>query len=455
MNSIPNDILSKIFQDCFQNQRTEKFGCACPSLNEAPLLLLRVCQRWHVCALSTPSLWSQLSVGRGKNGLLSVIAAKVWLDRAGLLPLSLDLRYDKGDPTQERAIDAAMVNIFTPSRIWKAVFLEVYRPVPDPRVDAILDAVLTHAPVLESFALLVTGYADRGILSGIMPTRTIKFGLNPCLASISVYIKHLEHRFRLSFTNIHTYGNIRDLTLHYPESISHCLQILDRCPNVEVLRISLHGEVRPSRTTFLMLKQLHRLEVTATVTEGTDFGDFFRALCTPALIQLSIQKYESWGHPRPRNWPSLAQLLERCQPPLKSFTLVGPCMNDNDIISCLQHTQQLTVLSGDELLLSSKVMDALTPNVDRQNVLLCPLLAKIGIHGRRPIFLPVAAMIYERWKRSKQKCISDAVNLQIPMVEAVEMPSEYCSRFLSCLGMTECVENGMELQLTSSASIYL
>ncbi|TDL22357.1 hypothetical protein BD410DRAFT_898299 [Rickenella mellea] len=450
MNSVPNEILSQIFQSCFRNQRTERFGCACPSHSEAPLLLLRICRRWHDCAMATPSLWSQLSIGRGtrRNMLHSVTVAKGWLDRAVRAPLSLDLCYGKRDPEQstQNAIHAAMANIFTPSRIWKAVFLEVDKPMSNPYVDAIFEAVLAHAPLLESFAFSLTGFAN---LVPIVPTTKIEIGWTPYLSSISVQIKQPTHSFHLSFSNVHTYGNIRELTLHWPESIEHAIHILGRCPNVEVLHICLRGEVQtPPQTIGLTLERLHTLGVLAMNSGNTDFGDFFHALTTPALVQLSIQNYDLWAHSPPSNWPPLSQLLERSQPPLKSLTLIGPCMIDDDIISCLQHTRELRVLSGEGHLFSSKVMDALTPSVNPPTIPLCPLLTKIGLQGNPADFSAVTAMTYERWKHSKQDPINDEVKFRIHMVEIVEMPSEHCSRFLDCQGMAACVEEGMELRLT-------
>ncbi|TDL22365.1 hypothetical protein BD410DRAFT_788629, partial [Rickenella mellea] len=449
MNSVPNEILSQIFQACFRNQRTERFGCARPGRNEAPLLLLHVCRRWHDCALSSPSLWSQLSIGRDKNRLKSVIAAKGWLDRAAQVPLSLDLWCGRPDPEQstQNATDAALANIFTPSRIWKAVSLEAHSDsTPNPRVEAILDTVLTHAPVLESFAFSLSGAANPGFM--IYPPRTIEIGFTPCLSSFSVRKRHLMYVFHLSFSSAHAYGNIRDLTLEWPMSINQYLHILGQCPNVEVLHVSFRGEIQPSPPIALVLKKLHSLEVIAVDAGVADFGDFFRALTTPALEQLSIEKYDFLAHSPPSNWPPLAQLLKRSQPPLKSLTLIGPCMIEDDIISCLQRTQELRVLSGDGHLFSSKVMEALTPSVDPPKILLCPFLTKIGLQGKPadfPVvgFSAVTAMIYRRWRHSKHGPINDAVKLRI----RIEIPSEYCSRFLNSQRMAACLEEGMGLRL--------
>ncbi|TDL22318.1 hypothetical protein BD410DRAFT_788567 [Rickenella mellea] len=345
MSSIPYDLLPQIFQICFLNQRTENFGCRGPSTNEVPLLLLRVCRTWRECALSTPFLWSRLSVGRGRNRLLSVIAAKDWLDRAGSITLSIDIylcdaNAECGRSTRH-ATELALNDIFAPARIWNSVSLEVERPWANPFFDTILQPVLTHAPELEKISISLTGSKPIAQLNAGPATMTIiEIGSTPNLSSISVHIERSTyHAVRITFSNVHSYAHIRELNLHRPESTGHCLEILRRCHNVELLRVSLkicHGDVQP-HITVLLLDKLHTLDLTIHADTDPD-----------ALV---------FG------WPHLFQLLERSHPPLKAFGLTGALMKSIDIIRCLQHASahELTVISGDRRLFSPRVIDALTP----------------------------------------------------------------------------------------------
>ncbi|TDL22355.1 hypothetical protein BD410DRAFT_788617 [Rickenella mellea] len=392
MSSLPNEILSHIFEICFLNQDTQNLGCIRP---------------WRDCALSTRLLWSKLSVG--------LMAGNSWLDRAGQIPLSIDLYY--GEPEFDHE---ALEDVFTPSRNWKAVSLEVYEPTYNPCVQEILEAVLIHAPMLESFSIRLTGIVPSESRTLLVPTRTIEIGFTPRLSTISV---HPSYRFRLSLSNVHVYGNIRDLTLRWPKSISHCLHILERCPNVEVLRISLTEEQPPPpRTVVLTLKKLHTLNLCGYVDGAKDFGDFLDGLTTPSLAELTIQVGMTFKSTSPRHWPNLFQLLVRSQPPLKTLTLMGTHMTANTIVDCLRNTPQLTVISGDKELFSPIVMDALTPSLQPLKVALCPMLRVIGVKGE-PASLPALTwMIYSRWKLSKQKLSGEIYEVQSPAVDDHQVP---------------------------------
>ncbi|TDL22330.1 hypothetical protein BD410DRAFT_828442 [Rickenella mellea] len=449
MDPLPNEILLQIFEMCFRNQDAKNFGCIRPSNNEAPLLLLRICRRWRDCALSSCLLWSKLSVGRGKNGLRSVMAAKSWLDRAGQAPLSVDVYY--GEPRPDRlytqnAIHGALKDIFNPSRNWKAVSLEAYETRHNPIIDAILEAVLAHAPVLESFAIRITGFGS----SAIQPRRFIEIGFTPRLSSISVHATHIS-LFRLLFSAAYAYGNVCDLKLRWPESINHGLHILERCPNVEVLRISLREEhPPPARTTTVALERLHTLKITGSVDTPKDFGDFLDGLTTPALTELSIKVGTTMIDSFPRHWPSLLKLLVRSQPPLKSFTLIGTHMTADNIVDCLRNMPELTATSGDRQLFSSAVINALTPWMVPMKVPLCPKLVVIGLKDKSACLPDLTWMIYARWKISKGKCSWDRYKVQIPAVEVVELPQGLDLRFhfLQSPAMTKCLEDGLELRYT-------
>ncbi|TDL20351.1 hypothetical protein BD410DRAFT_841449 [Rickenella mellea] len=60
---------------------------AIPSVNEAPLVLGQVCRLWREIALSTPSLWSTISIPRS----FSIRGLREWISRAGSRNLSFSL----------------------------------------------------------------------------------------------------------------------------------------------------------------------------------------------------------------------------------------------------------------------------------------------------------------------------------------------------------------------------
>lgn len=88
---LPQETLSEIFIRCLPEGRH-----AIRSVAEAPLLLTAVSREWRRAAINTPALWNILHVftpvGMNLPALsLRVIGFKLWLSRAGSLPLSISL----------------------------------------------------------------------------------------------------------------------------------------------------------------------------------------------------------------------------------------------------------------------------------------------------------------------------------------------------------------------------
>ncbi|TDL22329.1 hypothetical protein BD410DRAFT_257293 [Rickenella mellea] len=201
--------------------------------------------------------------------------------------------------------------------------------------------------------------------------------------------------------------------------------------------------VQPS-TANLTLNKLHTLYLYCMINESTDFGDFLDALTTPALAQLTVQVQNFSRLQRTGHRPCFSQLLFRSQPPLKSFSLLGTYMMADNIVNCLRSMPELIIISGDGELFSTTVMDALTPSLNPTKVPLCPMLAMIGLKDESASFPALEAMIYARWKISKQKR-RDGFNVQIRAVEVVELPEElkFRSLFLQSQEMAECIEDGL------------
>ncbi|TDL13884.1 hypothetical protein BD410DRAFT_317420 [Rickenella mellea] len=155
--------------------------------------------------------------------------------------------------------------------------------------------------------------------------------------------------------------------------------------------------------------------------------------------------------PSQRHWPCLSQLLVRSQPPLKIFTLLGTHMTVDNIVDCLRNMPELAVMSGDRLLFSTTILEALTPSINPMKVPHCPMLAMIGLKGEPASFKfpALTAMIYSRWKLSKQQRNGERLgfDVKIPAVEVVELPEdlEFRSRFLQSQELAECIKDGLEL----------
>ncbi|KAJ6594632.1 hypothetical protein B0H19DRAFT_1096286 [Mycena capillaripes] len=88
---LPADILQEIFVACLPADRN-----AVMSVQEAPLLLCRICSAWRAIALSTPRLWASLHVPFtfvASRESLRMPAVAQWLERSAACPISLSLTY--------------------------------------------------------------------------------------------------------------------------------------------------------------------------------------------------------------------------------------------------------------------------------------------------------------------------------------------------------------------------
>ncbi|THV08013.1 hypothetical protein K435DRAFT_642536, partial [Dendrothele bispora CBS 962.96] len=91
---LPPEILAIIFLHCLPTEHNP-----IRSVDEAPLLLARVCKTWHQVCLATPRLWSALHIHIPLmfiEGFCDKIAGRKegvhrWFSRSGDTPLSLSL----------------------------------------------------------------------------------------------------------------------------------------------------------------------------------------------------------------------------------------------------------------------------------------------------------------------------------------------------------------------------
>ncbi|KZP27316.1 hypothetical protein FIBSPDRAFT_818473, partial [Athelia psychrophila] len=90
---LPAEVLSQIFQQCIIVNWLEKGFHLYHRFDSTPLMIAGVSRHWRNVALSTPRLWSALSLTlRPKHAKQHITLASMWLSRAGNSPLSIHLQ---------------------------------------------------------------------------------------------------------------------------------------------------------------------------------------------------------------------------------------------------------------------------------------------------------------------------------------------------------------------------
>lgn len=117
-NDLPGEILQEIFSQCLPHPSSihalPRFGCqeSFASLRNAPLLLCNVCKQWRAVAISSPNLWTTMSViVRSGVAVPAPDLVSVWLYRSGALPLNLAL-YQQNESTANCVVTGHILSLF-------------------------------------------------------------------------------------------------------------------------------------------------------------------------------------------------------------------------------------------------------------------------------------------------------------------------------------------------------
>ncbi|TDL19029.1 hypothetical protein BD410DRAFT_774415, partial [Rickenella mellea] len=81
---LPPELVSEIFTHATVYGGLDNLMLPRPRVSEAPLKLGRICRRWRQIALSTPSLWSSVTIPQN----WAIEGLQEWIRRAGALTLS-------------------------------------------------------------------------------------------------------------------------------------------------------------------------------------------------------------------------------------------------------------------------------------------------------------------------------------------------------------------------------
>lgn len=400
---LPPEILSEIFLRLLPPTWGSESNLMVP--RKVVMLPGQICRRWRKVALSTPKLYTSITIGREHGSVeLEVALIKVWLARSGNLPLSLDYTLFLTRPITDfhPAIDEALPH----SDRWKNVSLAY--PLSSVRN---LGVIKGRLRCLEILTISLEGDLE------VQGHQIDAFEIAPQLRSLGFASPIPPHILTVPWPQL-TNFNI-DIRRY---SLEDCLNVLALCPNLATC--TLAWDYSPLITRH---PPIHLLHLQSLNLEGySDGSNLFLHLSLPALREFDYLHGDDdveWNH------SEFISLLSRSQCSLQRLLLSmqETFISDVDLIRCLEHSPNLVEL---ELLTdhifgtpsSALFLLINRPSDNAQSTCLAPKLKKLTLsHHSDFDHLTLANMIQSRWWPEETICNVDNGNDVVERMEKVEI----------------------------------
>ncbi|KAI9459759.1 hypothetical protein HD554DRAFT_1609076 [Boletus coccyginus] len=302
---IPPEVLGEVFYHCLP-----KTPYITPTGADSPMVLTRVCRHWRAVALSTPRLWSSLSLCL-QNTVYEAYrrGCGAWLARAKSVPLAVRILND---------ID---MDMFAADPTLVSSVVHWLRPLIAQSSD-----LWWHGPTLPTLFVPDAG-ADLPLqrlrISSHRDTPSVHVpGPAKCLRSASLqwlnYEMHSLDRINLPW------DNLVELNMHFALfSSTVFVQLLMRCSHLRTLVASCLctdevqlGALRALPLGSITHPWLRRIEI-KVIRAGLDA--IFNALTLPALEELDVsfcyRERDAWPH------AAFVEMLGRSRCALKRLTV--------------------------------------------------------------------------------------------------------------------------------------
>ncbi|KAG6328752.1 hypothetical protein ID866_10337 [Astraeus odoratus] len=300
IRQIPPEVLAEIFYHCLPVA-----PYVAPRDLEGPMLLTQVCRHWRAVAMSTPKLWSSITIhlDRATQGDYRLMC-DAWLGRAKSLPLAIRVLNDLDDlqSATRTTVVAWLQLLFSRSHDlwWHGPVLEgmFNKDAPDLIDKGSRD--IAHLPegIITPYLVHLRVTSHRGTAYSVHLPSAV-----PHLHTVSLQCMN-HHLCSLDDISL-PWFQLTELSLHFPLlDGAVLLHILSRCTSLRVLTASCLrvdpdqlialrsfgiGTVRPST--------LKRLEM-RIIRPG--LGVFLDALTMPMLEELDIgfwyRERDCWPH---------------------------------------------------------------------------------------------------------------------------------------------------------------
>ncbi|KAJ7659164.1 hypothetical protein DFH06DRAFT_437322 [Mycena polygramma] len=313
--TLPNEIISEIFLHTVEPTRAG----GVPSSTDGPLLVAQICRRWRDIALSTPRLWSNISLDLENipayEGQLHLL--ETWLRRSGDCPLFISIIH------QPRPL---------PSELWGKY---------DGSVREFVRAILPHRRRWQELEISVPMHLFK-FIEGEMPLlRDLTLGI-PDMTMVTAYGERLDpgEESRWPIRIFHEAPALRTLLLakgfdplvllppwgqltsvsilHFTQALKDVADILRSAVNVQYFSARVHDPYNPETSPLDILpipplEFLEALHLTSLTPESEGYLRILDALSLPALVVLRIS--ETWTMDVARR--AVQDLIARSCPVLK------------------------------------------------------------------------------------------------------------------------------------------
>lgn len=324
---LSDELWAEIFSFCLPSSKFVK-----PSPHDAPLLLFNVCSDWRHIALTTPKLWSSLAVHIIRPSELTPVLVQSWIDRSGVLPLSLSLETSPlCSHSSEDTLDKTVSILFSYASRWLNISFTLSSPIGNAL------PTLENAPLLREFSLHPSPYSKTryAIPFNIAP-HLRRFKWTPCwdlLAVRGIPWNQLTH-----------------LVLERGLSLLGCIDALRLCPTL--VECGLSATLVQSITPFSPPISHNNLRV-LRITTDEHLGVFFDSLVIPHLEGLMVDIEDEYVHDFLTGYvrhvdticPQLVDFITRSGCILSSLMLRNSCFEPEELVDCLQICPELRALS--------------------------------------------------------------------------------------------------------------
>ena len=416
---LPHEILSEIYLLSI-DWKDKNYG-----FRRSVMLPASVCRHWRGVALSTPRLWSSISLNLQEDSVeADVNLTRTWLIRSGNLPLSIRIHYiqpkDRNSLNTHPAIDALTqhsgrwqyAEFEIPTSMWKQI-----------------------KPAKNHLARL------RGIVIAV-PFQYSLFGLPTNIFEVAPQLASLEIGCAMSLGLKVPWTQLTRIVAPMQSSLDQCYKVLQNAVNLVECDLRISNSWLG--TSHVIIRHTH-LRILKIAVVHVDPGPLFDRLSLPALRCIDFYDEGSWSQSQ------FISLLSRSSCHLETFILLSYntlSFQEDDLLECLRHMPtlvhlQLNCMAGASM--TNEVIAQLTlpwsmPQSEGTSYLV-PKLEFLGFYAIDEIAgLPFATMIKSRRHIGVQQ-------IHTSLLKSLRFEYEVHQDEWTLMSLREFAESGLDLHI--------